>query len=526
MEKKVCTIINLILIICLVGLIIAGWATCRDKVYNSYQQEQKQLLVPTKVTDFPDGTKSYTFNIQNVTHTTHSIVFYTNHQEVYVTVGGKLVYSCEKADSIFGHTTGSVWNRIETPSYSSQVVVYIRPVYDDVRSSETEFYFGDGLGMYEEMIDSCFIDMVICLLIMAIGFCVVMYFLLNKKSVKEIFYLGIFAFVLGFWSFGETTGAMLLIRSRVMASYTAFTCLMIVGIPFVLFVYNFLHLLNRRLCIIAISLIMIISIICQAMQFLNIRDIKQNDYLVHICILIACSYLFLGIIYNIVKRKHLRKVIISIVGSSILAISVVLDLRAYYDDRINANRYSKFGFLVFIVILCLESARYTKQQLEKERKLQFYQDMAVKDILTNCFNRNAYNEDIQGLDNTRNTYVITFDLNNLKLCNDTLGHNVGDQYLIDASTIIQNVFSCVGKVYRIGGDEFCVIAHKTSDERLYGLVEKMRKAEKDYNMDTQIKLAIACGIAKYNEAVDSGIEDTRARADELMYENKKELKKK
>ena len=116
-------------------------------------------------------------------------------------------------------------------------------------------------------------------------------------------------------------------------------------------------------------------------------------------------------------------------------------------------------------------------------------------------------------------------MNNLKKCNDTLGHSVGDQYIIESSTIIQNTFSSVGKVYRIGGDEFCVIAKNTSKEKLMLLTEKMRQEERNFNLESQMPLAIACGVAQYNPKEDNSLEDTRVKADELMYQNKKELKK-
>lgn len=56
--------------------------------------------------------------------------------------------------------------------------------------------------------------------------------------------------------------------------------------------------------------------------------------------------------------------------------------------------------------------------------------------------------------------VVTFDLNNLKNCNDNYGHRVGDAYIINAARIIENTFERYGKCYRIGGDEFCCIIPK------------------------------------------------------------------
>ena len=137
MRKRIYTTIKVLSLTAVIALMILAWFTASDNTFNSYQAENGCILEPTSVTEYSDGSRSYRFNITNVTHTTHSLMFYTNHQEVYATVGGKLVYSNEKSNTIFGHTTGSVWNRIEIPVYSSQVVVIIKPVYQDIPSRPT-----------------------------------------------------------------------------------------------------------------------------------------------------------------------------------------------------------------------------------------------------------------------------------------------------------------------------------------------------------------------------------------------------
>lgn len=515
----------MILIIVITALMILGWFVAADNIFNSYKEEPSRILEPTSVTEYKDGSRSYHFNIRNVTHTTHSLMFYTNHQEVYATVGGKLVYSNEKGNSIFGHTTGSVWNRIETPAYSSQVVIITKPVYPDIPSRPTEFYFGDGVAMYENLIYNSFLEMLFCILIITVGACLAIYYFISGRSSKEILYLGVFAGILGVWSLGETAGAILLVQPRVAASYCAFTCLMLMGYPFILFIRYFLHLHNQKICNAILIAMTIITVCVQGMQFLGIRDIKQNAVIVQLEMVLCCIYLVYGIIRNLSLGKHKRKSYTCMIGGLVLGTAFIMDLQAYYDDKLNANRYSKFGFLVFIILISLETARYARQQAEKERKLKIYQEMAEKDLLTNCYNRNAYNKDVEAFDKAKNTFILTFDLNNLKKCNDTLGHSVGDQYIIESSTIIQNIFSSVGKVYRIGGDEFCVIAKNTSKEKLMLLTEKMRQEESDFNVESQIPLVVACGVAQYNPAEDNSLEDTRARADELMYQNKKELKK-
>lgn len=74
-----------------------------------------------------------------------------------------------------------------------------------------------------------------------------------------------------------------------------------------------------------------------------------------------------------------------------------------------------------------------------------------------------------------NLLLFVFDLNNLKYYNDKFGHDCGDQYITDAVHILQKVFSRYGKLYRIGGDEFCVLIddHNTCD--ISHLISCLRK---------------------------------------------------
>jgi diguanylate cyclase (GGDEF)-like protein len=120
---------------------------------------------------------------------------------------------------------------------------------------------------------------------------------------------------------------------------------------------------------------------------------------------------------------------------------------------------------------------------------------------------------------------LTFDLNNLKQCNDTLGHTYGDQYITDSAALLKKIFSDYGKIYRIGGDEFCIIIsdrHKCNVNQLHAT---LLEEERIYNAASPvINMQIACGYAEFDAKTDKTMEDIRIRADERMYANKKELK--
>ena len=217
----------------------------------------------------------------------------------------------------------------------------------------------------------------------------------------------------------------------------------------------------------------------------------------------------------------------NLIGFAVILITMSMDMYTYYDNRVNANQAGKFGILIYILMVGTEIVREIRQHKEEEEHLQMYQEMAMKDMLTGCYNRNAYDEQVEHAADVKRSQVVAFDLNNLKHCNDTYGHQCGDKYLCDSASVIRKVYSKYGRVYRIGGDEFCVVTQGLSMKRLNDLRLKLEQAEREYNQcKPEIQIAIACGCAMYDEKTDKTIEDIRMRADERMYEDKKELKAK
>ena len=529
MKRKIAEIANYCFLIILIAFLAYGWINVGNRSTVRDAATERQTVEPANVLTLPDGGYAYTLDIDEVSRNYHSLIFYTNHQKVQVVEHGQTIYTLEPIDSVYGHTTGSVWNSVEIEPETASVVVYIEPVYDDVEFQDVEFFMSDTSAVYIDMISDDLGNVAIAFFIFAIGICMIVYHVLGRKNVnhdKAFMYLGIFTILLGIWSFLETCTATIILNNRPMSSYLSFTILSIIGVPMVLFANNFLRVLNRYLYRIVYTIMGIIALAVHIMQFAGIRDVKQNDVLIHATMITAMAFYVYAIIASCIHQRYVRRAVASIAGLVVMLVPMFFDLASYYMGKMQSASYGMVGFLLFVLILAVETFRDNSEALQKERNIEMYQQMAVKDVLTDCYNRNAYEEDAKELtDNHVRSVVFTFDLNNLKKCNDTLGHKMGDKYIVECASMIKEVFGGQGKIYRIGGDEFCVITKYMTRKKSDKLKAELLKKQDFFNAyQDQLKVGIAVGISLFNPAELKSIDEARAKADKNMYDNKKEMK--
>ncbi len=159
-------------------------------------------------------------------------------------------------------------------------------------------------------------------------------------------------------------------------------------------------------------------------------------------------------------------------------------------------------------------------------------DIMKKDALTNVSNRRAYEDKelfLQSKINARDGFefaIAMFDVNNLKMVNDSEGHEAGDEYLIRACRLICNIFKH-SPVYRVGGDEFIAVLTGGDYENREALREQLEQSLSTYTNKLPIAkdyISIASGIAEYIPSEDVIVQDVTNRADDRMYENKKMIK--
>ena len=510
-------------IFCVVAFFITA-----DNMYNPSLEVENQVILAEKVEKIDQGTEIYHLKLDELNIYNNTLLFYSNHQEVYVYIDDELVYSLEKADSIFGHTPGAMWNRITLPLDIKEIQVKVSQVYPELSKQVPEFVLCNANNIYRDVVTHAAFEIILSGAIVIIGIVLSIYwliFFLKTNHQRAVLYLGLFSIIFGIWNVGETHYAVFMFENRAFFSYLAFTCLMTMCLPAVHFFKEFLEVEDKIIYKLISGYIIAETIICQILHLTGIAGVKQTANYTMVSIFLILGYLLYAIIKGIIDRKNSKKIAINIVGLLILVITTFVDMSGYYTNVMKAEKVAKVGFLIYAILLGLETMRIARIKLQEDQKLELIKEMAVKDMLTGCFNRNAYSEDISVLTNLEGVQLITFDLNDLKKCNDTQGHKAGDLYISEAAAMIAKVFGNLGKLYRMGGDEFCIITKGISENAFFKRREALKLMTAHYHIDHPDSVfGIACGFATYHPEYDENIEDIRHRADLSMYENKKEIK--
>lgn len=247
------------------------------------------------------------------------------------------------------------------------------------------------------------------------------------------------------------------------------------------------------------------------------NDIRQIRY--DIALKILFVVLLLAVLFSLVAILVVRRIVYPL--KNLTEASVKLSNRDYDVEIVHSNTYE--------IKLLSTAFENMAMHLKEHEKLQHL--LAYRDSLTGLRNTNSYWAWITDFDKEIETKEIVFgvivlDINYLKETNDRYGHDVGNKLIVSAAHIISSIFKR-SPVFRIGGDEFAVILQNRDLEEMEELFMKFDEECRNESIETEkenIPVSIAKGFARYDSKKDSNFIDVFNRADDAMYENKREIK--
>lgn len=507
----------------------SGWEYRWEK-----SEECGKLTLPCKVKDgAPDRTLWISNILPEQKFDNATLFLRTSQQYLKVYIDGKLIYKygdgIGKSSSLI---PGSSWHFIKLPQVYSNKKVEISLIspYRQYSGHVNSIYIGSESSVVLRLIFqyggvliiSCIIFLFGCVLI------VLYYFLKSEKGrFQSIFYLGIFSLLGGMWILSESKIIQLLINNPVLLFYVACISLFLLPIPLLQFIISTYKPKKSNLIKVFVWIFRWYFIIVSVLQIFNKAIFMQTILLFHILLLCGIlTVIFISICEIRTGNKGIR---LFFLGCFILCIFSIKDLYGFYFSDIsglNAQSSVQFAIFLFILLLSASLGHYILEIFNDQTRSKVYKALAYTDSLTGLKNRTSFDDSISEVNKNlkikNNILIIVFDINNLKLVNDSLGHHEGDRLIYHASRLIKECFDKIGEIYRIGGDEFAVIVTKNAEFVVKDELLIFDKKIKEYNhQEVKFKISIAYGMASFKNNEDKDFHSVFAQADREMYKCKK-----
>lgn len=543
MSKKVTRIFSILMIFIILGTVGVFYAICsnvkleryRGRAISDYWQVTDYEHTQEKSDAYPVGVADVvTFPLERALVGNDSLIFYSIHQNVEVYIDDCLVYkSYVSQDNPLGKTPGDQWNEI--PMYREdagrQVTVRLIPVYKTHVGNVPEMMMGNTSQIYFYYTVKQTVPFVCAMVAIAYGLVfIIMTFALfwNYANRKELLYLGILAIVIGMWKGADLSILHMYISHPIEMTYRALILIMFLPIPFALYEKEVLQVDKSRHLLYAAFVSQGAIVVSWVLQVLDIADLRETLWMHHLVIGLVVILSVYFTIVDVIKYGWTRKRRLTVGCFTLCVVGILGDMASFYitSGKIS-NSFGMVGFLIYIAVMGVLSINEAKVWMELGRKAEDYRDMAFHDQLTGLYNRHAFvkhttSDMFQPVGST----LVMLDLNELKKCNDTFGHDAGDRYIVAGAKVIEHTYGQYGKIYRMGGDEFCVLMQNVDEAVVKQACCALQQNAKQFNATSgeSFCMQIACGYMPYVAERDFNIEDTLRRADHKMYENKIAMK--
>lgn len=179
--------------------------------------------------------------------------------------------------------------------------------------------------------------------------------------------------------------------------------------------------------------------------------------------------------------------------------------------------YDQKGEVLAIEGLIIDITDQKQKQAEIEYLSQY-------DSLTGLKNRFSYDKAKQYYfkEEFLPLSLIVGDINGLKLINDAIGHNEGDNMIIETARLLLEVVGSSDRLFRTSGDEFAIILPNTNQIQAYEMLQKILSHIEEYNatiFNDLFKINLALGFSTI-EKLDRDFKDFAKVAEEYMYKRK------
>ena len=359
--------------------------------------------------------------------------------------------------------------------------------------------------------------------------------LYNSIKFLKLFCVTMFSICMGLWTLCYYKVILIFSIPLYSVSLIEYISLYLAPLPVTIYMHEDVQKLKNKVIKLFYKILVTIQLITvvttMILHTLDIVHFAATLKYMHTIIFCSLIYFFIVLVLNL-KSSHQTETRLFLVGMLVVIICVTYDLIGYSIKRYLGNTLlslkgvSSIGIMVFIFILIAIFYMDMTKKVMQETERNFLLKSAYTDEMTQLHNRRYCTEYMQNIQNKQDcSYtVICFDLNNLKVMNDTYGHARGDILIKSAAEVIAETFKEYGIVARMGGDEFIAILETADINKIKELEIKLQKNIDKKNKEIEdLNMSIAYGYA-YGNSLQNNIEKLYQEADDHMYEHKMKMK--
>jgi diguanylate cyclase (GGDEF)-like protein len=272
--------------------------------------------------------------------------------------------------------------------------------------------------------------------------------------------------------------------------------------------------LNKVNWIITLSLILLISFLS---LFPNTELINGSLFILGILF----YYLFSATIFY--KHGLHREKAMSFL---LIMMLLLMLIKPYLSEYEKTNIWITLiqGYLGLVLALYLIFIHLYRVEMKNQQQQRDLEYLSFHDTLTGVYNRTYLNQLLtnQMLQNEFPLVAVMMDMNNLKVINDTHGHDAGDYAIASFASSIKSVVRIDDLIIRRSGDEFLLFMPNTDELKTKEIIQEIKKQTESFSVEG-IFLSISTGYAIMSNQ-DEDLTKIIELADQAMYREKREYK--
>lgn len=489
---------------------------------------RQPLALPASLAE-GGGTAHITCRLPEVLPPGAVLCLQTYHQTVRAWADGQLIYTYGLQNKTsFGRMFGNVWNLIPLSSRSGgqELTLELTAAYTSSGLRIYPMLLGSRSAVLFRLLRQDLGTLAFCtgaLLLAAIFLLVTLVLKLRGLDYnrRSFFYLGLFVLLAGLWVFTDSKLPQFFFHNKAPFYLLSFYAFLLLPVPLLLFLQDFCP--HSRRVTAALSLATLANFAVTVV--LSAADLVDILYLLGTCHLLL--FITIGCcIAMCIREKHKfrnREVHLILWGVVILCVFALLALGLFYlSDNSDNSRFFRYGMLIFIALLSVSAIQHSLAILKENMTAETYRKMAYLDVMTGLANRAAFEQHMDALSagQVAPVALLLFDLNGLKHVNDTWGHHAGDELICAAARCLRQAFDPLGVCYRIGGDEFVVLAPGRGQRDVLRALDRLSSVLEACNQGRSTPVDLAWGYAVRRGPGES-MKDFFQRADDWMYRHKK-----